>query len=99
LSLALFLRNRHQEAQAIQNNSSSKEAVLVGFFREIFGVTTTSSSSSSSSPKVSEGREDQTFVDFELSFLADVVFLRGAGTGALIEIKGIVNRSCMADIN
>jgi hypothetical protein len=67
---------------AFQNNSSSREAVLVGFFREIFGVTTTSSSSS---PKVSEGRDDQTFVDFELSLLVGVVFLRGAGTGALIK--------------
>ena len=45
------------------------------------------SSSSSSSPNVSEGRDAQTFVDFELSFLADVVFFRGTGTGALVETQ------------
>lgn len=70
----------------LQNNSSSKEAVLVGFFREIFGVTMTSSSSSLSS-NISEGRDAQTFVDFELSLLADVGFLRGAGTGALVKTE------------
>ena len=76
----------------IQNSSSRRDAVLVGFFREIFGVTMTSSSSSSSSssPNVSEGRDAQTFVDFELSFLADVVFFRGTGTGALVEMQEIV---------
>ena len=75
-----------QNMYNLQNNSSSKEAVLVGFFREIFEVTMTSSSSSSSS-NVCEGRDAQTFVDFELSLLADVGFLRGAGTGALVKTE------------
>ena len=50
---------------------------------------TSASSSSSSSPKATEGREDQTFADFELTS-SEVVFLRGGGTGTC-EVKKLIS--------